>query len=560
MDLSFYSFFTKYSLMEDYGFSSGFISRVLKKILPSIPEEGAVEFLLFKNKYDINPIIRSIDFKDIYTSQILKELDLSIVALCSKITAFGLDNNITDKFKQLKLESDSFETLLYQLIEIDSNDLQKINELITTLDAIENNILSLRKFKSIIGINLHLTIVTRRILEYIHRVKELLDLKLNLNSVTHWEEILKKHIKYLKEKYSLKIFMVRHFDLLIFEAVEHTSNKGDKYIAETRQEYLGFLYKSMLGGALIAFFALFKIYLGTYKLEPVEYAFIASINYAFCFILANQMGGIIATKQPAMTASAIAKYIDKNDNLKIDSILEIVTLIKKVLGSQFISLVGNFTMALIFSCLIFMVFQLFGVQNSLGIEPGYLIKGVMPSIGLIGYAATAGIFLALSGLISGYIDNKVIASKIVYRMANSKLFFNSTTLANFVKNKVGNLIGNLSLGIFLGSAFLLSYFAPLSIDIRHIAFSTSNLGYSVMNLPFDAVIIIKALIGIMLIGLTNLIVSFSITLILALKSRGASFSFIPRLFFHSVKDFINNPLEYFIVGNSSRLKKRGNGD
>jgi len=544
--------------MEDYGFSSGFVSRVLKKILPSIPEEGTVDFLLFKNKYDINPIIRSIDFENIYSSQILKELDLSIIALCSKIAAFGLDNDISNKFKLLQLECNSIETLLSQIIELDSNDLPKIKELITTLDAIENNILSLRKFKSIIGINLHLTIVTRRILEYIHRVKELLDLKLNLNSVTHWEEIIRKHIKYLKEKYSLKIFIVRHFDLLIFEAVEHTSNKGDKYIAETRQEYWRFLYKSMLGGALIAFFALIKIYMGTYKLEPLGYAFVASLNYAFCFILANQIGGVIATKQPAMTASTIAMYIDKNDNLKIDSILEIVSLIKKVLGSQFISLVGNFIMALIFSSLIFMIFYLIGVQNSLGIEPLYLMKDVMPSISLIGYAATAGIFLALSGLISGYIDNKVIASKIAYRVANSKLFFYSTTLADFVKKKAGNLIGNFSLGVFLGSAFLLSYFVPLSIDIRHIAFSTSYLGYSVMNLPFDAVIIIKALTGIMLIGFTNLIVSFSITLILALKSRGATFSFIPRLFFHSFKDFINNPIEYFIVGKSSELTKRNN--
>lgn len=544
--------------MDDYGFSSGFVSRVFKKILPSIPEEGTVEFLLFKNKYDINPIIRSIDFKNIYSSQIPKELDLSIKALCSKITAFGLDNDINHKFRLLKFESDSFEMLLSQMIELENHDSHNNKNLIAILDAIEDKIISLRRFKSIIGVNLHLTIVTRRILDYIYRVKELLDLKLNLNSMTHWEEILKRQIKYCEEKDSLRKFIVRHFDLLIFEVVEHTSNKGEKYIAETRQEYWRFLYKSMLGGALIAFFALFKIYMGTYKSEPMVYAFITSLNYAICFILVKQTGGIIATKQPAMTASTIATNIDKNDNLKIDSILEIVPLIKKVLGSQFISLVGNFIMALIFSCLIFTVFQLIGVQNSLGIEPGYLMKDVMPSIHLISYAAIAGIFLALSGLISGYIDNKVIASKIAYRIANSKLFFYSTTLAYFVKSKAGNLIGNLSLGIFLGSAFLLSYFAPLSIDIRHIAFSTSYLGYSVMSLPFDAVTIIKALTGIMLIGFTNLIVSFSITLLLALKSRGATFSFIPRLFFHSAKDFINNPLEYFIVGKSSRLTKRNN--
>ena len=560
MNLSFYSFFTQYSLMDDYGFNSGFVSRVFKKILPSIPEEGTVAFLLFKNKKDINPIISSIDFKNIYSSQIPKELDLSIKALCSKIAAFGLDNDISHKFKLLKLESDSFEKLLSQMIELESNDPHKIKDLIIILDAIENSIHSLRRSNSIIGVNLHLTIVTRRILEYIHRVKELLDLKLNLNSVTHWEEILNKYVKYCKEKDSLRKFIARHFDLLILEVVEHTSNKGEKYIAETRKEYWRFLYKSMLGGVLIAFFALFKIYMGNYKLEPIGYAFIASLNYAICFILVKQMGGIIATKQPAMTASAIAKNIDKNDNLKIDSVKEIVSIIKKALSSQFISIVGNFIMALLFSCVIFMIFQLFGLQNSLGIEPEYLLKDVYPSIHLIGYAATAGIFLALSGLISGYIDNRVVASNIAYRIANSSLFLKSTVLANFVKTKGGNLIGNLSLGIFLGSAFLLSYIAPLSIDIRHIAFSTSYVGYSVMSLPFDVVIIIKALIGIMIIGFTNLIVSFSITLLLALKSRGARFSLIPRLFILSIKDFISNPLEYFIIRNSSEPLKRNNDD
>ena len=84
-----------------------------------------------------------------------------------------------------------------------------------------------------------------------------------------------------------------------------------------------------------------------------------------------------------------------------------------------------------------MLYEVITMQNSLGIEPAYLIKDVVPSIHLIIYAATAGVFLALSGLISGYIDNKVIASKIAYRITNSRLFLNSTTLANFVKTKGG---------------------------------------------------------------------------------------------------------------------------
>ena len=65
--------------------------------------------------------------------------------------------------------------------------------------------------------------------------------------------------------------------------------EGEKYIAETKQEYWQFLRKSMLGGALIAIFALLKIYMGTYELSPMAYAFIASLNYAICFILVKQI-------------------------------------------------------------------------------------------------------------------------------------------------------------------------------------------------------------------------------------------------------------------------------
>ena len=145
-------------------------------------------------------------------------------------------------------------------------------------------------------------------------------------------------------------------------------------------------------------------------------------------------------------------------------------------------------------------------------------------------------------------------------MANSKLFLNSSALANFVRNRGGALIGNLSLGFFLGSAFLLSRIVPLSIDIRHIAFSSSYVGYSIMSQSFNSMTLIKAIIGIMLIGFTNLIVSFSITLLLALKSRGAKFSLIPRLLIYSIKDFIYHPLEYFIVRDNDRFLKRNNHD
>jgi len=552
---SYYSFFTKYSLLDDYGFFSGLKSRIFKKILPSIPDEGSFELFLLKNRKSVDSILDSIDFANIEDSYISLELDTSLKALCSKITAFGLDVNIYSKFRLLGLDSEPFKNLLSEMPELESQDAEKTRELSALLERIETNVHSLRKFRRKIGVNLHTTMATRRILEYIERVKELIELKLNLNSPEYWEKLIKDHIIYIRKKDSIRRFIIRHQDLLILEIVEHTSTRGQKYIAENNKEYRGFLYKSMLGGALISIFALFKVMFDSNQIGPLGDAIIFSLNYAICFILITQIGGIIATKQPAMTASTIAKHIDKDDDLEIDSMQVVVVIVRKVFGSQFISLAGNFIMALIFASLTFTLLRIAGFESYLDIDADILMSEVLPGLQLIAYSATAGFFLALSGIISGYVDNKIIASKIPHRIANNRIFLYSEKLANFIRDRGGAIIGNLTLGFFLGSAFLLSYLFAMPVDIRHIAFSSSYLGYAIMSQPFDAITIIKAFSGILIIGFTNLIVSFFITLSLTLKSRGANFSIIPRLLILSLKDFVAHPFDYFIVRDRNTLKK-----
>lgn len=546
-ELNFYSFFTKYSLMDEYGFSSGLFSRLVRKILPTVPDKNTAEYILLNNKPSIPFVLSLLDLNTISDSLISQQLDLSIKALCSKVIAFGIDSEIKAKYNSLNLESKPFENLLEKINNLVGCEKAETVDLITSLEAIEVLINKLRKNKNKIGTNFHLTLTTTKILEYTHRIQELLDLKLNIDSKAHWETMFSKFIDYSKRKNSIRRYIRRHSDLVALEIVEHTSNKGQKYIAENKKEYWGFFYKSLLGGSIIAVFALVKLYIDSFQLAQHKNALFFSLNYALCFITVKQLGGIIATKQPAMTASTIAKNIDKQDDLKIDSIKSITLLARKVFRSQFISIIGNFLMALSLACLIMYLLQNFGSEKFTKIvKPEYLIKNVVPSTKLIFFAAIAGLFLALSGLISGYVDNKVVASKIAHRIRYNSLFFRSNRLAIFTEKKAGALIGNISLGFLLGSCFLLSSLLPFQIDIRHIAFSSAYVGYSIMSFDFATNTIFLALAGALLIGLINFLVSFSVTLYLALKSRGASFKLIPKIVLNILKDFILNPLHYFI--------------
>ncbi len=97
-----------------------------------------------------------------------------------------------------------------------------------------------------------------------------------------------------------------------------------------------------------------------------------------------------------MTASTIAKNIDSQGG--VESLSCITDLIRKVARSQFISVMGNFLMALSLASLFIVLMQLAGLNTVTKlIKPEYLIKGVMPTGKLVFFAATAGLFLALLG-------------------------------------------------------------------------------------------------------------------------------------------------------------------
>ncbi len=547
-EVNFYSFFTKYSLLDEYGFSSGLLNRLFRKVLPTVPDGDTAEHYLLGRENSVSYIVSRMDFDAIPDSPIARQLDLSLIALCSKVVAFGLDNHVKAKYTYLQLDSGPFEDLQLRICHLSKRTGTSDCGILNSLGAVESLIIKLRKNKDKIGTNFHLTLITRRMLEYTARIRELVDLRANIRSRAHWEVLLEEYIQYSRSKDSLRRYVDRHADLVALEIVEHTSSKGQHYIAEDRKEYWSFFYKSLLGGGIIALFAFLKIIVNSYQLSPFGYAFWYSLNYALCFVLVKQLGGIIATKQPALTASTIAKNIDKRGDLRVDSINSVTVLVRKAIRSQFISVIGNFLMALTLAGVLMYALELFDVTVLADhVRPDYLIGRVVPSVSLVFYAAVAGFFLALSGLISGYVDNKVVSSKIARRVRGSRRFFNSRRLATFVDKKIGVFVGNVSLGIFLGTAFLLSYLLPFQVDIRHIAFSSANAGFALVKLTPDVQIVLLALTGALLIGLVNFTVSFAITLYLALKSRGAGAKLIPEIISSVLKDFVKNPLRYFIM-------------
>lgn len=93
-------------------------------------------------------------------------------------------------------------------------------------------------------------------------------------------------------------------------------------------------------------------------------------------------------------------------------------------------------------------------------------------------------------------------------------------MADYLHRHYGSLAGNFIFGMLLGMTGWVGHLLDLPLDIRHVAFSSANLGYASASDGSSILYFIMNLIFVLMIGVVNLFVSFSLALIVALRSRG----------------------------------------
>ena len=352
---------------------------------------------------------------------------------------------------------------------------------------------------------------------------------------------------------------------ITYEITNYTGKTGEHYITSTTGEYFKMLKTALWGGVIVGFMCLVKLYM---SMQPDQSDFFRALNYSFNyaigFVLIYLTGSTLATKQPAMTASTIAKTLESlsdNDNNKEKQkhYTEFSTLFTRLFRSQFIAFVGN-------------VFGAFPVSMLLAIGMSYLSGyniATKKSLHLLEdlniwhtpvflHACIAGIFLFLSGIIAGNVASVNNFNNFYYRLSEHpflKGFFGKARMqrvANWMQQKWPSVVSNIWFGVFMGSAWAIGHFFGLPIDIRHITFASGNLAYGLygMNFIISLENIFWCILGIGIIGFGNFIVSFSLSLWIALRSREVpaselkylgrcvwrAFKARPRAFFFPVRE------------------------
>ncbi len=545
-----------FGILSKNGFSEEITSRLYNKFLPPPPKHADIEDLfsrLFENRED-GIWIHALDsrlwqtlFETLLSSSgkypqvyrhLLEEVLYTLEILTIWIASEEFDADFIRLDASILKHDSAFIALQREIMEstqrirrLLSDDLPwefdtaHIDVLIQQCNA---QLLSLKKKSVNQGISISLTYKFERLDQIITRLQELLALLSDPKEFPlRLVELFKKGAQATLARHSVSGIINQNIRILARSVTNNASDHGEHYITETRSEYLKMLFSASGAGIVIAFMAWIKIGIMALGLTQFLQTVLTSLNYGIGFVLIHILGFTIATKQPAMTASTIARVIEKGSNNKANQ-HKLIELIVQVARSQFAAVVGNVTLAL---GVAFMVGYLYALGADPILTPAkaeHYLSDIHTHSALF-FAAVAGFWLFVSGLISGYFDNRANYLDLERRYFHHPLLKRLTTetfrvkLSRYLHENHGAFAGNFIFGLLLGVTPFLGYIFQISLDIRHIAFSSANLGYCAASVPIGINEFFLTLGFVLMIGGVNLAVSFFLALKIALKARGAYF-------------------------------------
>lgn len=438
------------------------------------------------------------------------------------------------------------------------------------LDQCADQVVRVRKHALRYGVSVSLTYHLLRLEQHIERMRLLLQLVDPVPSPSQGEAVLRLFLQLAKaenRKNSLRDVLRQNTELLALQVTEHASHTGEHYITDSRREWFAMFRSAAGAGLIIGCMALFKVVIAKLHLPPLIETLAFGLNYGICFVVVHLAHCTIATKQPAMTAATIAATLPPSNSKGKEGYLALVELMVKVSRTQFVAIVGNVVLTMLTA---FFVSWLW--RYALGLHLADLKKSnqmlfdLRPITGYgVPHAAIAGFWLFVAGLISGYYDNQALYRRIPERIAAHplllRIFGESRTqkFGTYIEHNLGALAGNFYFGFLLGMTGFIGFLFGLPLDIRHITFSSAYLAFAIVGNDFDLSwsVMLAGFLGVALIGLTNLAVSFAFALWTAMRSRQRFLTELLPLPGMLLKRFLSHPMDFFVAPRNTKKFEEG---
>ncbi|WII71620.1 site-specific recombinase [Bdellovibrio sp. 22V] len=405
------------------------------------------------------------------------------------------------------------------------------------------------------GVSLSLVFQMMLLRTYLQRIDSLLEIllteKLDHRKVTSF---LSKLIEENQDLRSIKSLLSQNVSLLAKKVVERAAETGEHYITRTREQYRHMVQAAGGGGAVTALTVYVKVGILALGLSGFAEGMLASVNYAISFVAIHLLGFTLGTKQPAMTAPALAeKMQDVASDKGMD---DLVTEITHLIRSQVAAVSGNVLFVVPCAILIDMAFFLLFGNHLMGEDKAHYAYKSVDILGpAVLYGAFTGILLWLSSLAAGWGDNWFALNSLRKTLARSptlRTIFGkrgARNIAVFLEKNMSGLTGNICLGVFLGMTPEILKFMGIPLDVRHVTLSSGTLGGALPVLGMDFLKtwdFWRAVIGIFFIGAFNVLVSFGLALMVAIKARSIEPPQRRAIRRAVVRRFFSSPLSFFL--------------
>jgi site-specific recombinase len=262
----------------------------------------------------------------------------------------------------------------------------------------------------------------------------------------------------------------------------------------------------------------------------------------------------LATKQPSMTASALAGKLQRFKEGHDEH--EIIDEIVRITRSQFAAALGNIGCVIPGSIGFYLLFS--KVFGTVFLDDAYahkIVASLDPIRSLtIPMAACTGIVLWISSVSSGWVENWVVFRRVPEALAlNRRLNLilgadRCMRLSQWFLRNIAQITGNVTLGSLLAFGPIFGRFFGLPIDLRHVTLSSGALTFAMCFLGFNEHTMwpfIFAAIGIVCIGLLNFGVSFMMAFAVAARARNVEAENIQRIVRAVGQRFRRHPGDFF---------------
>ena len=542
---------------------AGSLARLLATVFPKRDDHEWIEAVDDAHWCELFALL-AIDFGDAASGAATPtQIVESTRIIAHRIAALGLEPDLVAIRPELRRHASPFiaqcaetQTHLDRLASgtAVADDARHIGVLLDQCDAV---IARVRRATSETGIGVGLTYILQRLSENIERQRALLVLVDPADDADRRgaaARLLKAYVTNANTGNDLRGHFAKNTELLAREITEHSGRTGEHYITSTRDEYRVMFRAALGAGLIVPLMALAKLWMTGLHAAPVLQGLLYSLNYAAGFILIHVLHFTLATKQPAMTATRMAQALESGTGKRLD-LSPLVELIVRVSRTQFIAIVGNVALALPLAWLLSRGLTLFhGAPPADAAKSAHLLHDIHPWASLaLFHAAIAGVYLFLSGLVSGYFDNLAVYRQIPARIRQLGWLrallgdARADRFSRYVEHNLGGLAGNAFFGLTLGMTAVIGFNIGLPLDIRHVTFAAANFGIAANTLGATGLTwtdIGIACAGIALVGVVNLAVSFTLALLVAMKARRVRFRHAHPLFVAVLKRFAKAPLDF----------------